>query len=156
MFGEEFACFLVRILFNHPKEENMKRILVVEDEEALLFGLKKLLQNSETSVDIATNLQEARKLLSQNTYNAILTDLRLSGAGGLEGYEVAKLAKELQENCKIIMITAYAENMSKESVQGLGVDFFLEKPVSPKKIKEILESIGSQTETVGFPPPQSA
>jgi len=131
-------------LFVSPDLKKMK-ILIVEDEEALLFGLQKILQNPEMTVDTARNLQEAKDLLGQNAYDAVLTDLRLTAALGQEGIEVAQSARELQKNCKIIMMTAYSENMLKESANKLGVDVFLEKPVTPNKIREILGSIGSET-----------
>jgi DNA-binding NtrC family response regulator len=43
--------------------EKKKRVLIVDDEEALLFGLKMLLQNDMLLVEVARTLQEATELL---------------------------------------------------------------------------------------------
>ncbi len=118
-----------------------KRVLIVEDEEALLFGLKKLLQNNKTIIDIARSLKEADELLHQNHYQAVITDLRLSGAEVIEGYDVVRIARESQPGCKIMVITAYAENGSKYHTTEGTVDYFLEKPVSPARIREILNTL---------------
>jgi CheY-like chemotaxis protein len=119
----------------------VKRILIVEDEEALLFGLKRLLKNNGTEIDVACTLQEAVDHLAKNRYQAVITDLRLSGAEVIEGYEVVKKVKELQAGCKIIVITAYAENGSKYRAEEGLADYFLEKPVSPARIREILNTL---------------
>jgi DNA-binding NtrC family response regulator len=118
-----------------------KNVLIVEDEEALLFGLKKLLQSAKLFIDIARSLKEAEDLLRQNRYQAVITDLRLSGAEIIEGYDVVRLARELQPGCKVIVITAYAENGTNYRVAEGAVDHFLEKPVSPARIREILNTL---------------
>lgn len=120
---------------------NSKRVLIVEDEEALLFGLRRLLQNDKTVIDIAQSLKEAETHLRQNRYQAVVTDLRLSGAEVIEGYDVVRLARDLQPGCKIIVITAYAENGSRYQTMEGAADFFLEKPVSPARIREILDTL---------------
>lgn len=122
-------------------KQETKRVLIVEDEKALLFGLKKLLQNDFTIIDDACSLKEAELFLTNNSYKAVITDLRLSGAEVVEGYDVIKITKRLQPDCKTIVITAYAENGTEFQVAEGTVDHFLEKPVSPKKLKEILDSI---------------
>ena len=60
----------------------------------------------------------------------------------MEGLDVIKRAKISQPDCKIIAMTAYLKNGTKNDVLNLGVDFFLEKPVFPKTIKDILKSFG--------------
>ena len=121
--------------------DNTKRVLIVEDEEALLFGLKKLLQNAKTIIDIARSLKEAEALLHQNLYQAVITDLRLSGSEIIEGYDVVRMARELQLGCKIVVITAYSENGSQYHIAEGAVDHFFEKPVSMDRIREILNSL---------------
>lgn len=117
------------------------RILIVEDEEALLFGLKKLLEGSALTVHTAGSLASAGNLLRLNEYKALITDLRLSGTSVQEGLEVIAQARRLQPECRIIAITAFAADETQNRVKALGVDSFLEKPVSPDKLRKILSTL---------------
>ena len=118
-----------------------RNILLVEDEEALLFGLTKLLEGTGATVHAARTLEEAGAFLSGNAYKAVITDLRLTGTTIVEGLEVIALTKKMQPECKIIAMTAYAGSETRSRVEELGVDFYLEKPVSLNTLKGILSSI---------------
>jgi DNA-binding NtrC family response regulator len=126
--------------------QSAKNILIVEDEKALLFGLKKLLQAPDINISTAQTLQEAITLINQQSFQAVITDLRLTGSALIEGMQVIKHVKTNQPDCKVIAITAYAEEGTKNEVEKLGVDYYLEKPVAPKTLKEILTSIGIKTQ----------
>jgi DNA-binding response OmpR family regulator len=120
----------------------MDRILVVDDEEAILFAFKKVLSGPSTVVDTAQSFEEALKLLQYKSYMAVIADLRLTGAAKKEGLEVIKEAKRMQSDCRVLVVTAYGENGTREQVAELGADHYLEKPVSPRKVKEVLQSLG--------------
>lgn len=122
--------------------ENYSRILLVEDEAALVFGLKKLLQSPNRFVDTAMTLNEALTLIETNRYRVVISDLRLAFMHVLEGLDVIKAVKERQPGCTIIAITAYGEDALDDKVRGLGADYYLEKPVPLKKIKDIFDTLG--------------
>jgi len=124
--------------------QETQQLLLVEDEEALVFGLQRLLQTPVIAVDTARTLDEANALINTKTYNAVITDLNLSPANALEGLEVIRNTKAHQPGCKIIAITAYGQDPLGDNVRDLGADFYLEKPVPPRTIKELLHSIGFQ------------
>ena len=117
------------------------KILLVEDEDAILFAFKKVLSAPTVSVDTAQTLEEAKSYLQQNEYRAVIADLRLSDATSIEGFEVIRETKERQEHCTIIVLTAYGKNDTREKVFELGANYYLEKPVSPQKIKEMLQHL---------------
>ncbi len=119
----------------------MGKILLVEDEDAILFAFKKVLSVPSVSVDTAQSLEEARAYLGQNEYHAVIADLRLSDATTIEGFEVIRETKRLQSHCTIIVLTAYGKNDTREKVFELGANYYLEKPVSPQKIKEMLQNL---------------
>jgi DNA-binding response OmpR family regulator len=120
----------------------MERILLVDDEESILFAFKKVLSGPSVVVDTAQTFAEALNLLQYKSYMAVIADLRLTGAETKEGFEVIREAKRIQSDCKVIVVTAYGEDGTKEKVAELGADFYLEKPVSPQKVKEALQSMG--------------
>ena len=120
----------------------MCRILVVDDEDVVLFAFKKVLSGPLITVDTALSFKEALRLIQFKSYSAIITDLRLSDAEMSEGLEVIKEARRIQTECKIIVITGYGESDTREKVFKVGADRYIEKPVAPEKIKELLQSMG--------------
>jgi DNA-binding response OmpR family regulator len=122
--------------------DSMRRILVVDDEDAILFAFSKVLMQSNIVVDTAQTLNNALELLQKNVYSAVIADLRLSGITSNDGFAVIQKTAETQKECKIIVMTAYGDEETKEKVFALGADFYLEKPVSPHKVKELIASMG--------------
>jgi DNA-binding response OmpR family regulator len=120
----------------------MSKILIVDDEEAILFAFSRVLMGPNSEVQTAQTLNGALDLLQKNAYRAVIADLRLSGTSNNEGYQVIQSAKANQKECKIIVMTAYGDDKTKEKVCSFGVDCYLEKPISPHKVKEILTSMG--------------
>lgn len=118
-----------------------KRILVIDDEEAMLFGFTKVLQSPEIEIDTAQALDEAKRLIQHKKYHVVIADLRLTNSTEMEGLEIIRFTKEKQPECKLIVLTAYGEKDTKEKVHKLGADFYFEKPVSPKNIKEIIDTL---------------
>jgi DNA-binding response OmpR family regulator len=130
-----------------PRKESVmdkekKRILLVDDEEVILFGFKQVLSEPWLQVDTADTKETARLLAETNVYAAAILDLRLSNSTALEGLELIPVVKNTQKNCRIIVVTAYGDEPIKSQALAAGADLFLEKPVSPEAIKKILEDMG--------------
>lgn len=123
-------------------DQKVLKILIVEDEEAILFAFSKILSSPKIEIHSAQSLKEALELLRNNVYHAVIADLRLSGTAIDEGYEVIKFVKTTQKDCKIIVMTAFGDDKTKERVFSLGADLYLEKPISPHKVKDIFTNMG--------------
>ncbi len=126
------------IQMNH---EN-KRILLVDDEEVVLFGYSMVLSEPWLSVDTAESVIEAKTLLSNHAYNAAILDLRLSNSTALEGMDLIVEVKNSQAKCKIFVLTAYGDDETRLRAKTLGADYFLEKPVDPEGLKKMLFEVG--------------
>ncbi|RMF90012.1 MAG: response regulator [Nitrospinota bacterium] len=119
--------------------EKRQRILIVDDEAPLLFALRKGLSSSTTVVDTAETPEEARALLKEHSYQAIIADLRLTGIPGEEGLDLLRYVKTLYPSLRTILITAYGNTETRERAAALGVDYYLEKPVSLHVLRGTLE-----------------
>ncbi len=119
-----------------------KKILVVDDEEAILFAFTKVLAAPGLDIHSAATLGQALDLIEHNPYDAVIADLRLSGDTSDDGYAVIQTVAEKQKECRIIVMTAYGDEKTKEKVFSLGAHFYLEKPVSPQKVKQLIASMG--------------
>jgi len=121
----------------------MEKILLVDDEEAIRFAYKKVLDSKAVSVDTAPSFVKALHLLQNKSYDAVIADLRLMpGAVIKEGLEVIRQAKRMQSYCKVVVVTGYGDEGTQEEVFKLGADFYIEKPASPLKIKAALQTLG--------------
>ena len=119
-----------------------KRILLVDDESSILFAYKKVLQSPGVVVDAVESKEEAVELLNGNDYQAAILDLRLHGSTGEEGFELISFIKQNYNHQKIIMITAYGNPEIKEKAFKLGADYYFEKPISTRIIRDALEKAG--------------
>jgi two-component system response regulator HydG len=118
------------------------KILLVDDEDTILFAFQKVLLEPGIVIDTAQTLEDAASLLRERAYRAVIADLRLSSTATTEGFDVIQLARGTQADCRIIVVTAYGEESIREQVFELGADYYLEKPVSPHRVKEVLRAMG--------------
>jgi DNA-binding NtrC family response regulator len=105
----------------------MKRLLIVEDKESLALMLKETVESEGLEADLASNGSDAmRRLAEGRRYLAIVTDLRLPGAGGID---VLKQAKESDPECPVIVMTAYGTIENAVEAMKLGAFDFIQKPL---------------------------
>jgi DNA-binding response OmpR family regulator len=119
-----------------------KRILLIDDETVTTFGYTRVLQEPGIEVDSAHTLKEAEQLITEKTYDAAIVDLRLSNSVEIEGLTCVRLLRDKQRNCRVIVLTAYGDKRLREETIELGVALFLEKPMSPARIRETLKGVG--------------
>lgn len=81
----------------------LKRVLYIEDDEALARLLQKRLQRQGITVDIAPSAEDALKILEQNSYNILLVDYYLPGMSGLEFLDELS---QLNDPAPAILLTA--------------------------------------------------
>jgi CheY-like chemotaxis protein len=126
----------------------MKKVLLVDDNDALLFAFKKLSQFHDFTVETANSLEMALRMVASNRYDVLLTDLNLTGFATHDGYEIVKAAKIVNHDIRAYIWTAYDGDIEREESSKLGVKRFLAKPVSFDALLSIINedaaSNGSQ------------
>jgi two-component system response regulator PilR (NtrC family) len=119
-----------------------RRVLLVDDEAAILLAFSKILGSPDVTIDTAQTVEEAKSALETHAYLVVIADLRLTGATVMDGFDVIRHSKQSHPEAKIIVITAYGESQTREKVFELGADYYFEKPISPRKIREVLDELG--------------
>ncbi len=112
------------------------RILVVDDEEVVCRFLKRLLSGSGHQVEISFSGQDAIARLEQDSFDLVITDLKMPG---VDGIGVLRRAKELDPFCEVMVITAYASVESAVEVMKLGAYDYISKPFNVDRIRLIVE-----------------
>ena len=89
----------------HRGSDCVLKILVVDDEPAILGLFKDVLELSSFEVQTATSSSEAITVLDRDEFDAVVTDLRMETP--LAGYEVVKAAHALNPRPAIALVTAF-------------------------------------------------
>lgn len=107
------------------------RILLIEDDAALLTVLIPLLEQSGFSCDRAVSGPDGLELLRQNHYDAVVLDRMLPG---LDGIQLLKAARNTGCSAPVLMLTALGR--VEDRVDGLeaGADDYLVKPFDNREL----------------------
>jgi DNA-binding response OmpR family regulator len=121
----------------------MAKILVIEDEPAMLSGLCDNLEFEGYTVEAAERGDEGLKKMKSGAYNLVLLDVMLPG---LSGFDVLKQARAASVKTPVILLTAKGEELDKVRGLELGADDYITKPFSLRellaRIKAILRRTG--------------
>lgn len=113
-------------------EENMKRILVVDDEQDLCEILKFNLETEGYEVETANSAEEALEM-DIASFDLLLLDVMM---GGMSGFQLAKQLKgnPMTANVPIIFLTA--RDTENDTVTGfnIGADDYISKPFSIREV----------------------
>ncbi len=112
----------------------MQSILIVDDEKHTRDGLSAVLSDTY-DVFAASNADEAIKMLDAETFDAVITDLRMSGKSGLS---VIDKTISMPHRPVCIMLTAYGNVETAVEAMKRGADDFLSKPIDVDKLESIL------------------
>lgn len=103
------------------------RILLVDDEEATLFGYTRYLTKGGYSIETAKCLRDAKKLIASEQFDAILLDLKLPDGNAIDW--IAEL-HSTHEHLAIIVITGVSDIPTAVRAMKYGAYNFLTKPVN--------------------------
>ncbi len=111
----------------HKEANEMKRILIIEDDETIAAIERDYLAVNEFEVDIAATGPEGIAKGRSGRYDLILLDLMLPGT---DGFTVCRALRETLD-IPILMVTARQEDIDKIKGLGMGADDYITKPFSP-------------------------
>lgn len=114
-----------------------RRILLVDDDVAILLTLKAVLEISGFEVETAASAREAKLRLKSNEYHMVITDLRMESETA--GREVAQAARKAPNHPAVAILTAYPPEDA-EWV-GSGSDKLLVKPMNTQDLLRQIEAL---------------
>jgi len=110
----------------------MARILVVEDEPGIAFGLETDLQAEGYEVTVAGDGAEAIRRASAEAFDLILLDVMLPHR---DGFEVCRELRQTGVSTPIVMLTAKSGEFDKVLGLDLGAQDYVTKPFSPRELR---------------------
>jgi len=119
------------------------KILVVDDEKAVISVIRRFLERSQTpfQIEVAMDGFDAGHQVATFHPNVIFLDLRLPG---IDGFEVCRRIKSDPEsaNTRIIAMTGYYEGDVAQRVVELGASMLMQKPFTPDDLRRALAKVG--------------
>lgn len=114
-----------------------KHILVLEDNMSLLHLYSRTFTTAGYEVKTAQSVEEARSLLEKYQFDIFLSDVRIGSAFSTD--LLREWVDALREKgTRVVVMSAY-ENYRKFS-QEIGVETFIDKPVTPRNLLAMLEN----------------
>ena len=113
----------------------MKKILVVDDEEVIREGMRRILSAEGYQVETSASGRSAIEKIQEHDFDVVITDLKMENVSGMD---ILKEVNRLHPETRVIMLTAYATlDATIEAIRERIYDFF-PKPV---KIDELKKSV---------------
>jgi len=114
------------------------RILVVDDDTSMRMALCETLESCGYLVETAANGFEALTKFKGGAFEAVITDMRMPGMGGME---VLKSIKKISPNSPVILITAYGTVNTAVEAMKEGASDFIMKPFSLEDIEFTVKNV---------------
>lgn len=111
------------------------RLLIIDDEEITLSNLQHVMERQGYQVVACQSGAEGVKYLESQTFDVVLTDLRMEGVNGMD---VLNKSRALQPDAEVIFITAYAT--AESAVQALkhGAFYYISKPFRLDEVRKVV------------------
>src|ERR1035438_159115 len=119
---------------------NFLNLLIVDDERSIREACREVAHSLGYTAFVADSAEHAYRLLDTQTFDAVLLDLRLPGAGGLDAL---RRIKERRPEAVVIVVTGYGTVQSAVQAMKNGAYDFVTKPFSVDELKLLLERVGT-------------
>lgn len=114
-----------------------RRLLLVDDELAILLTLKTILEINGFVVDTAASAKEGVAKLKANEYHMVITDMRMESEQA--GFDVVRAARKQKYDPAIALLTAYPLLGSDWKTEG--ANSMLVKPMNTNELLRQLEAL---------------
>lgn len=114
-----------------------RRILIVDDDERVLFVLHHALARLSREYDVMTtrNAHEALDEIRKMPFDLVISDLKMRG---MDGVELTEAVRTQSPSTIVVWITAYGGEETDAEAQRLGVYRCLAKPVEVDEIRQVV------------------
>lgn len=117
-------------------------ILYVEDEHIILQSVREMLEGKVKELYLAMNAQEALDMFNKYKPDIVITDIKMPG---MDGLELLRKIKEIKNDTKLVVLTAFGKKNYLMDAISIGVDKFILKPVEEdlyyKELQDLSKSI---------------
>lgn len=123
----------------------MKQLLIIDNEETILFALKRYFGKLRWRVDAASELEEAEALVAHTRYDLVIADLSLTAGGSTEGLEILRFLQAKSPATCAIVLTGFGTPTVEREARRRGARAVLAKPQPLPRLARLAdELLGAQ------------
>lgn len=111
------------------------RLLIVDDDVSLLDAMQRALRDSLRLVVACDSFEKARQILKDQTFDALITDVRL---GAFNGLQLAVMARDMHPNMRLIVFSGFDDPVLRADAEQIGAAYLV-KPVASMDLLKLLE-----------------
>src|ERR1700693_6394676 len=119
---------------------NFLNLLIVDDERSIREACREVAQSLGFAACAADSAEQAYRHLDNQSFDAVLLDLRLPGVGGLEAL---RRIKERRPEAVVVVVTGYGTVQSAVQAMKHGAYDYVTKPFSMDELKLLLERVST-------------
>jgi DNA-binding response OmpR family regulator len=107
------------------------RVLIVDDDEVYLDGMKELLEEAGYEVFLASSFEDGRQRLREHSPDLLIIDVRLGAFNGLQ------LISTGQVRIPAIVVTGFDDTVLRADADGFGASYVV-KPIKPSTLLDLI------------------
>lgn len=124
----------------------IKKILIVDDEENARIGLSRLLSQEGYEVSCAGNGFEALAHLRQHSCNLVISDIHMPEMNGLN---FLRELSRTHPSINVIMMTAHGGVETYLEAMNMGAFEYIHKPLKLEELKSVMKKLSSESKVAG-------
>lgn len=117
------------------------RILIVDDDLAVLEACRRILQQDSMLVTTAANAQDALDFIRDEEFDLVLTDLKMPGQDGLA---LAAAIGKIRPGLPVLAMTGYMPETTAGQIEEF-VAGFIPKPFTPDELLTVIRKVLEET-----------
>ena len=128
-----------RVTETSPHAAQPHRVLIVDDEPALLDALKLALERGDCEVTACRTFEDARQKLLTEPFDVLITDVRL---GAFNGIQLAVVARDRNAQMKIVVFSGFDDPVLRSETANLGATYLV-KPITAEQLLDFIDDCSS-------------
>ncbi len=120
---------------------HMHQILIVDEEEHLLWALEKNLipDRDDIKVITASGGERGLELLRNEEIDVLICDIKMPG--DVDGFQLILRAKEIAPDARVVIMTAFGSNRIQNLAERVGITHYVEKPFNISELRDVVLEI---------------
>ncbi|MBA4188791.1 MAG: sigma-54-dependent Fis family transcriptional regulator [Planctomycetaceae bacterium] len=121
------------------------RVLVIDDDKGLAEAIAESLERRGHDCTVCTTGKGGLAKLDDDSFDVVLTDLRMADVGGLE---VVKRCRQVLPDAEVFVITGFADVKTAVEAMKLGASHYLQKPIDLAELRAVVDKSAERVQTV--------